>query len=103
MVGPACWPLEAVGTLGGAEPADARYFTPSLRYIAGPVPAAGCVAIATPGGGIQGPPAYILQRFGVVLAENAVARQVWPNLPAASPQEERLAASWIALAPVTAG
>lgn len=97
VVGPACWPLESQLAAGGiAEPTNELYFAPSLNYIAGPTPAAGCVALATPGGGVKGPPAYLLGRFGIVLTANALARSLWPGYATATPAEAALTAGWIA-------
>jgi hypothetical protein len=67
------------------------------RVAAGPPGASGCLAIgasagvaaASVGAPLQG--AYLLQRFGVILAANDLAHQRWPYLPLASPYARQLA------------
>lgn len=99
---PGCWPLEGnVGPNGLLDPiglpTDVRYAQLDWTFAPGPVPAAGCAASATPSGA-EAPPAYLLNRFGVLLAANPVAQELW-SLPLAAPEEERLASRWLAAAP----
>lgn len=67
-------------------------------FSSGPNRASGCVAIAVlhTGTSTQWPPpdgaaAYLIQRFGVLLAANDTAHQFWPNLPLASAYEQSVA------------
>lgn len=79
--------------------AELKNFVVSWKYISGPTPATGCVAVATPnlsGLLITPPPsyhvaAYCLQRFGVLLAANDVAHRLWPTMPVADAYEQQLA------------
>jgi hypothetical protein len=69
------------------------------RVAAGPPGAAGCLAIGSSASdaaaGVGAPliGAYLLQRFGVILAANEAAHQRWPYLPLASAGERQLAAT----------
>jgi hypothetical protein len=87
---------------------DAQVFAPhsgdvsqqlAWHVASGPPGAAGCLAIGTGAGAapasvgapLQG--AYLLQRFGIILAANDAAHQRWPYLPLASPYARQLAAT----------
>ena len=68
------------------------------QFASGPVPAAGCVVVVSPAQtpGITPTPsprlvAYLLQRFGVLLAANDLAHHYWPYLPVADDYEQQLA------------
>ena len=67
-------------------------------------PAAGCVGIGTPNPQllvditpVAFPAPYSLHRFGVVLAANAAAHQLWPQLPLVDAHEQQLAARLVNL------
>lgn len=101
-----CWSLSNMVT--NTEifdlPTDARYKQPPWNFAPGSSPAAGCAAVTAPtAAGSSAPPAYVMDRFGVLLAANSQAQRIWPKLPLASPQEQRLAAQWIAQAPPAGG
>jgi len=56
------------------------------RYISGPDPAAGCLAVAYPAPTRNAalsphakPLAYCLYRFGVLLAADSTAHRIWPD------------------------
>ena len=76
-----------------------KNFVVSWKYASGPLAAAGCVAVAAPNlSGLTTTPApsyhvaaYCLQRFGVLLAANDVAHQLWPTMPMADTYEQHLA------------
>jgi hypothetical protein len=78
---------------------DPRYARLDWRYTIGSVRAAGCVGVATPQSNAATaatpvtplPPAYCLQRFGVLLAANELAHRLWPELPVADAYEQDLA------------
>ena len=42
------------------------------------------------------PVAYVIQRFGVLLAVNSTAHNLWPFLPVADAYTQQLAQHWIA-------
>ena len=42
------------------------------------------------------PVAYVIQRFGVLLAVNSTAHNLWPFLPVADAYVQQLAQQWIA-------
>jgi hypothetical protein len=69
------------------------------RIASAPPGATGCLAIgigatnASASGGATLGGAYLLQRFGVILAANDLAHQRWPFLPVASADARHLAAS----------
>jgi hypothetical protein len=87
----------------------AQYLTG--QYATGAMHAAGCVAVATrqqagevpPTAGATLPPAYLLQRFGVLLAANDTAHQLWPYLPVADAYERSLAQQLAASTEATTG
>ena len=101
---PTCEPLALNTNLLG----DPQVTTPSLSleslqfsYTVGSSLADGCVAVATDhplSGGTptpSSPPAqtaYLLYRFGIILAANSTAHRYWPYLPLADPYEQQLAA-----------
>jgi hypothetical protein len=87
---------------------DAQVFAPhggdasqqlAWHVASGPPGAAGCLAIGTGaaaapasvGAPLQG--AYLLQRFGIILAANDTAHHRWPYLPLAGPYARELAAT----------
>jgi hypothetical protein len=77
----------------------------SGEVLAASVPAAGCLARLQPtrGDGTPvGTPAYVLYRFGVVLAANARARAFFPDLPVADAYEQALASRIAAQSPLSA-
>jgi hypothetical protein len=67
------------------------------RYAAGPIPVDGCAVEITgyyqPGTRIvsTGPPALFLERFGLLLAANDAAHNLWPQIPVADADEQSLA------------
>lgn len=69
----------------------------SWRFTTAPNRAAGCLAIGTPQSIITTPPqpppptAYLLHRFGILLAANEAAQMYWPFLPVADSYEQHLA------------
>jgi len=79
--------------------AQLKNVTVQWKYTSSAIPAAGCVAVATPNlSGLLITPspsyhvaAYCLQRFGVLLAANDVAHQLWPMMPMADAYEQHLA------------
>jgi hypothetical protein len=73
--------------------------------------ASGCLEVAEPTAGVfstptptpgsqKSPLAYCLFRFGVVLAANAVAHQLWPYLPLADSYEQGIAQRLYSLLPL---
>jgi hypothetical protein len=75
----------------------------SWTFLSGPTSARGCLAVATfqQEGNVQQDvpaalPAYVLHRFGVLLAVNDAAHQRWPDLPQATAQEQMVAAQLFA-------
>jgi hypothetical protein len=58
------------------------------------IPAQGCAYNSAPN--FSGPPAYFLYQFGVIVAANAAARQMRPDLPLADAQQQALAARLVA-------
>lgn len=101
---PTCEPLALNTNLLG----DPQVTTPSLSleslqfsYAVGSSLADGCVAVATDHPLSSGTPtpssppaqsAYLLYRFGIILAANSTAHRYWPYLPVADPYEQQLAA-----------
>lgn len=101
---PTCEPLALNTNLLG----DPQVTTPSLSltslqfsYAVGQSLADGCVAVATDqplSGSTPTPssppaqPAYLLYRFGIILAANSTAHRYWPYLPVADTYEQQLAA-----------
>ncbi len=94
----------AVGDLNNLENAvpamNAQDAQTSINAIRGTSLADGCLiefklqtgGLATP---TSSPPAYILQRFGVLLAVNGAAHTLFPFLPIASTYEKQLAQQWL--------
>jgi hypothetical protein len=99
-IDPACLTLQQEINNQGLlpTPTDSLYDILTWRDVAAPQRADGCVAIATAGDfavvptpSVAPPAALLLRRFGVVLAANAVAQQLWPSLPVADAAEQQLA------------
>jgi hypothetical protein len=97
---PRCtWMEEEIGGRGFPTATDPNYVALNWQFAVGPLPAAGCLGVGTPqlGTSLPGtpsptlPPVYWLQRFGVTLAANDLARRLWPTLPAADAYEQSLA------------
>jgi hypothetical protein len=95
---PACtWLLTELDAQVFSPNAGAQSELMSWRVASGPPGAAGCLAIGSEVGGtptLPGAPpgeAYLLQRFGVILAANDLAHQRWPYLPVASTYARQLA------------
>lgn len=77
--------------------------TPSnteLQLVPGPTSASGCLITIPLQSGLNGASmptptastvAYVIQRFGVLLAVNALAHRLWPFLPVADASTQRLA------------
>ena len=70
------------------------------QLVPGPTPASGCLISIPPGSGLHGTPmptppasmvAYVIQRFGVLLAVNAMAHRLWPFLPVADASTQHIA------------
>jgi hypothetical protein len=70
------------------------------QLVPGPTSASGCLITIPLGSGANGTPmptptastvAYVIQRFGVLLAVNALAHRLWPFLPVADAATRRLA------------
>ncbi len=107
---PTCEPLGLNTNLLG----DPQITTPSLSlaslqfsYAVGPSLADGCVAVATYNSlsgstptppAPQTQPAFLLYRFGIILAANSLAHRYWPYLPVADTYEQQLAAQIAATA-----
>lgn len=78
---------------------DPQYAQLDWHFAIGSVRADGCVGVAMPqpNAAISAtpspalPPAYCLQRFGVLLAANDLAHRLWPELPVAGAYEQSLA------------
>jgi hypothetical protein len=71
-----------------------------LQLVPGPTYASGCLIKVPPPSGLNGTPtpattasavAYVIQRFGVLLAVNAMAHRLWPFLPVADADTQRIA------------
>ena len=81
----------AARDLLGAFPANFQ-----MRFVSGPNPATGCLAIVT-GSAANTPPsshpqvAYFLEHFGILLAINNVAHNLEPQAPLADAYERSLA------------
>lgn len=97
---PSCaWIETAVRAEAIPQATDPRYAQLEWRFAPSAVRAAGCVGVATPprfagtpaASAPSLPPAYCLQRFGVLLAANDLAHQLWPALPVADADEQGLA------------
>ena len=92
-----------IGTVGLIAPTPTSSLPPPAErltwaFVSGTPRAAGCVAAATLQHGaslVETSPraadAYLLERFGVLLAANDLAHQLWPTLPTASAEERALA------------
>ena len=83
---------------------DATPPNTDLRMVSGPTSASGCLISVPLGAGVNGASrptptpsmaASVIQRFGVLLAVNAVAHRLWPFLPMANVSTQRLAQQWI--------
>jgi hypothetical protein len=70
------------------------------QLVPGPTPASGCLINIPPGSGLHGTPiptppasmvASVIQRFGVLLAVNAMAHRLWPFLPVADAATQHMA------------
>ena len=70
------------------------------QLVPGPTPASGCLISIPPGSGLHGTPiptspalmvASVIQRFGVLLAVNAMAHRLWPFLPVADASTQHMA------------
>jgi hypothetical protein len=69
------------------------------QLVPGPTSASGCLITISLGSGLNGTPmptptastvAYVIQRFGVLLAVNALAHRLWPFLPVADASTQHL-------------
>ncbi len=69
------------------------------QLVPGPTHASGCLITIPLGSGLNGTPmptptastvAYVIQRFGVLLAVNALAHRLWPFLPVADASTQHL-------------
>ncbi len=65
------------------------------HLVPGPTYASGCLITIPLGSGLNGTPtastvAYVIQRFGVLLAVNALAHRLWPFLPVADASTQHL-------------
>ncbi|MDQ2716147.1 MAG: hypothetical protein M3Z08_14670 [Chloroflexota bacterium] len=100
---PTCQPLALNANLLGDPQITSSLSLDSLQfsYAVGPALADGCVAVATSlslSGKTPTPspsqmqPAYLLYRFGIILAANSTAHRYWPYLPVADTYEQQLAA-----------
>ncbi|HVB71980.1 MAG TPA: hypothetical protein VNE38_00345 [Ktedonobacteraceae bacterium] len=97
--------LAFADTSHNGEPSISQY------PILGTVPASGCmiqVTLQSVPGAQQTPAtkssvAFVMQRFGVLLAVNSVAHRLWPFLPVVDAYEKQLAEQWAALQPATSG
>jgi hypothetical protein len=77
------------------NPATDSSRNPNLtwNFVSGAPSAAGCLAEATTLGQDEASSlghAFLLQRFGLLLAANELAHQRWPELPLATKQEQEL-------------
>ena len=70
------------------------------QLVPGPTPASGCLISIPPGSSLHGTPmpippasmvASVIQRFGVLLAVNAMAHHLWPFLPVADASTQHMA------------
>jgi hypothetical protein len=70
------------------------------QQVPGPTSASGCLIGIPPGSGLNGTPmptppastvAYVIQRFGVLLAVNSMAHRLWPFLPVADVSTQYIA------------
>ncbi len=82
------------------------YSDVAVRFISGPNPAAGCLAVIIGTGlnipGVSSPPvAYFFEHLGVLLAVNSTAQKLLPHAPLASSYERSLAAQIASLADIT--
>jgi len=75
------------------------------QLVPGPTYASGCLITIPLGSGLNGTPmptptastvAYVIQRFGVLLAVNALAHRLWPFLPVADASTQHLVQQLIA-------
>ncbi len=75
------------------------------QLVPGPTYASGCLITIPLGSGLNGTPmptptastvAYVIQRFGVLLAVNALAHRLWPFLPVADASAQHLVQQLIA-------
>ncbi|MFL5629519.1 MAG: hypothetical protein ACJ788_28425 [Ktedonobacteraceae bacterium] len=76
------------------------------RFVSGPNPAAGCLAVIIGNGlntpGVSAPPiAYFFEHLGVLLAMNPTAQKLLPHAPLASSYERSLAEQIASLADIT--
>jgi hypothetical protein len=71
------------------------------EFVSGTPSAAGCLAEATIGQERASSPryAYLLHRFGLLLAANEIAHQRWPELPVATEQEQEIVRQIEAMTP----
>lgn len=104
---PICFPAQdSFNFYGTFIPNIPGNMTYSLRYVAAPNYADGCLVVmtlqqeslATP---TPVPPitAYYVQRFGVLVALNAAAHQLWPTMPLADSYEQKLVQQVFAIRP----
>ncbi|HEV2235680.1 MAG TPA: hypothetical protein VGR57_03375 [Ktedonobacterales bacterium] len=89
---PGCtWLQTALDTGEFDQHAGSAGPTLTWRVAAGPPGAVGCLAIGASAGIAPPQGAYLLQRFGVILAANDLAHQRWPYLPLAGSYARQLA------------